>query len=375
MSDPGLQAPPWQPTTREVGRRFAMRGLGTRAGEIFAEAPDHYELLDRRLVGPLAGFLYCCAGLIACVLLAIDPPTVTALDGLGWLPAGALTGLAFVFGVLMVVSRRIPGPSLLLAIGFSGPVMLATLQWLAGATGGFDEIVLLSVIWCAVVLPGPRLLAVVLVDSIVLFLPAAYDGWHADLLPQQVAELGVMWTIAVVCLFWGHHVRTERRRLHAQREAADGLARIDPLTGLGNRRAMDETLAAQVALAGRTGRPLAALVGDVDGFKAINDRHGHQLGDELLREVAAVVRDVVRRPDACFRWGGDEFVVLLAEVGEADAHEVAARIATAVAARCRTPEGTPIGLSLGIAVLADGTSGVQLLADADAALLAVKSQR
>jgi diguanylate cyclase (GGDEF)-like protein len=138
---------------------------------------------------------------------------------------------------------------------------------------------------------------------------------------------------------------------------------------------MDEQLAAQVALAGRTGRPLAALVGDVDGFKAINDRHGHQVGDRVLSDVAAVIRDVVRRPDACFRWGGDEFVVLLAEVSEPDAREVARRVSETIAARCSTPAGAPLGLSLGVAMLADGTTGMQLLADADAALLAVKARR
>jgi diguanylate cyclase (GGDEF)-like protein len=99
------------------------------------------------------------------------------------------------------------------------------------------------------------------------------------------------------------------------------------------------------------------------------------VGDRVLAAVAAVVRDVVRRPDACFRWGGDEFVILLAEVDEDDAHEVAARVRVAVADRCRTPAGAPVCLSLGVAVLADGTSGVQLLADADAALLAVKAAR
>jgi diguanylate cyclase (GGDEF)-like protein len=352
-----------------------MPRLAGSLREICAEAPDHYELLDQRLVGPLAGFLYCCAGLIACVLLALDPPTATRLDGLGWLPAGALTGLAFVFGVLMVVSRRIPGPALLMTIALSGPLMLASLQWLAGAAAGFDELLLLSVVWCGVVLPGPRLFIVMLVTSIALFLPASYDGWVPELMPQQVAEMGVAWTLAGVCLVWGHRVRVERRGLRAQRQAADELARIDSLTGLGNRRAMDEALAAQVALAGRTARPLAALVGDIDGFKAINDRHGHPAGDIVLTAVAEVVRDVVRRPDACFRWGGDEFVILLAEVSEHAAHDVARRVAEAVAARCHTPDGVSVALSLGVAMLSDGTSAVQLLADADAALLSVKAGR
>jgi diguanylate cyclase (GGDEF)-like protein len=336
------------------------------------EAPDHYEILDQRLVARLAGFLFCCAGLLAAVLLALDPPT-DALGGMGWVPAGVTVTLAFLFGVGMVVNRRILSPWMFMAVALSGPFMLGTLQWLAGSESSYVQILILSVVWCAVVLPGRRLLVVMLADTLVVFLPAAYGRWEAEVLPERVATVGIAWTLGFVCLVWAGRMRDVRRRLAEQRAAADELARVDALTGLGNRRALDEALVAQVALAHRTGRPVAALVGDLDAFKTINDLHGHHAGDRVLREVGAVLRDMVRQPDAVFRWGGDEFVVLLGEADAAGAREVGDRIAAAVRARCATPAGVPVTISFGAAGHAPGTPGGQLLAAADADLLAAKS--
>ncbi|HMJ33342.1 MAG TPA: GGDEF domain-containing protein [Baekduia sp.] len=343
-----------------------------RLRALLHQAPDHYEILDRRFVGRLAGFLFWCAGLIAAALLAFDPPT-SALGGLGWVPAAITVGLAFVFGGAMVVTQRTLGTGMLMAIALSGPLMLGMLQWLAGSASSYDQLVILSVVWCGVVLPARRLLLLLLADTVVVFLPAAYGDWSAGLLPERIATLAIAWALALLCFVWSGHIRNIRRTLDAERAAADELARVDALTGLGNRRALDEALVGQVALSHRTGRPIAALVGDLDGFKFINDVHGHHTGDRLLRDVAAVLRQVVRSPDACFRWGGDEFVVLLGEADMAEAHEVADRIARAIRVRCATPDGTPVTMTLGAAAHAEGTIGAELLADADADLLVAKS--
>jgi diguanylate cyclase (GGDEF)-like protein len=250
--------------------------------------------------------------------------------------------------------------------------MLGTLQWLAGSSSSYVQIISLSVVWCGVVLPGPRLLLVLAADTAMVFFPAAYGEWDPQLLPERVATLGIAWVLSLSCLVYAERQRDIRRRLRAERAAADELARVDALTGLGNRRALDEALPVHVARAERAGRALAALVGDLDRFKQINDAHGHGAGDALLRDVAAVLRDVVRTPDACFRWGGDEFVVLLADAGEAEARDVAARIAAAVTGRCQAPDGAPTTISLGAAAHGTGRTGADLLAAADADLLGVK---
>jgi diguanylate cyclase (GGDEF)-like protein len=343
-----------------------------RLRAIVRQQPDHYEILDRRLVGRLAGFLFCCAGLIAAGLLAADPPT-DALGALGWIPAAVIVSLAFAFGAGMVTNQRSIGTGPLLAIGLSSPIMLAVLQWLAGSESSYVQLVSLSVVWSAVVLPARRLLIVLLVDTAVVFLPAAYGDWHAPMLPERIATLGIAWSLGLLCLVWSGHIRNIRRQLDVQRAAADELARVDSLTGLGNRRALDEALVAHVARAHRSGRPIAALVGDLDGFKAINDLYGHHTGDQLLRDVAVVLGDVVRAPDASFRWGGDEFVVLLGEADVTGARRVAERIEDAVGARCHTPDDMPVTITLGAAQHVSGTIGAELLAEADAAMLAAKS--
>ncbi|HWH95591.1 MAG TPA: GGDEF domain-containing protein [Baekduia sp.] len=337
------------------------------------EAPDHYAMLDSRLVARLAGFLYCAAGLIACVLLAIDPPT-GAIGGAGWLPAVATVLLGFAFGAAMLASTRPLPPVVLFAVALSGPLMLGTLQWLAGRQSSYAELLILSAVWCAVVLPARRLAVAVAAQTVVVFLPIATHDWaSSDMLSERVATLGVLWALGLVCFIHATRMRSVRRSLHAKAAAADSLARVDALTGLGNRRALDEALVTRAALVARTGQPLSALVGDLDGFKQINDRFGHHAGDRLLGQVAFAMRDVVRAPDSCFRWGGDEFVVLLHDVALAEAEEIAARVAAAVAERCATPAGRPVTVTFGAAEHVAGQPGTRLLAIADAALLAAKA--
>jgi diguanylate cyclase (GGDEF)-like protein len=216
------------------------------------------------------------------------------------------------------------------------------------------------------------LLIVLLADSAVVFLPAAYGRWEPPTLHDRVATISIAWMLAALCLVWSGRARGIGRMLGAQRAAADELARVDALTGLGNRRALDEALTGQVALAQRAGRPLAALVGDIDAFKQTNDRHGHHAGDRILRDVAGVMRDVVRRPDACFRWGGDEFALLLPATTRTEADAACARLSTAVRLGCRRPEGLPLTLTCAAAQLADGMTGEDVIRAGDAALLAVK---
>jgi diguanylate cyclase (GGDEF)-like protein len=91
----------------------------------------------------------------------------------------------------------------------------------------------------------------------------------------------------------------------------EAVARTDELTGLANRRAWDEELPRELARAQRDERPLCVAMIDLDHFKDFNDRHGHQAGDRLLKQLAAVWREVLRPTDVLARYGGEEFVVLL----------------------------------------------------------------
>lgn len=144
-------------------------------------------------------------------------------------------------------------------------------------------------------------------------------------------------------------------------------AATDPLTGLPNRRSFDEQLAGALARAERSGRPLTLLALDLDGFKGVNDRHGHAAGDRLLVEVGAAWSEALRGGDLLARSGGDEFVILLPDADDATARRVAGRL------RACTPP--PVGVSIGVAVAGPGESAEELLRRADAELYRQKDER
>lgn len=147
------------------------------------------------------------------------------------------------------------------------------------------------------------------------------------------------------------------------------LATSDALTGLANRRLFDETLERAVARARRTGEPLAVAVLDIDHFKAVNDEHGHQVGDEVLRQLATALRQVVRAGDLVARYGGEEFVVLATQASVDDAVVLAERLRAAA----RTVSAVPVTISVGVAGLPAGGDGAAMVADADAALYRAKA--
>ncbi len=108
----------------------------------------------------------------------------------------------------------------------------------------------------------------------------------------------------------------------------------DPLTGAGNRIALDKTLEREVELAKRHGLPLSVLMIDLDDFKNINDHYGHAMGDTVLKQVVDCIATCIRQTDMCFRYGGEEFLVMLASADSTDAHRVAERIRLAIKKVC-----------------------------------------
>jgi diguanylate cyclase (GGDEF)-like protein len=151
-------------------------------------------------------------------------------------------------------------------------------------------------------------------------------------------------------------------------------SRRDALTGLPNRRAFDEEVARGVARAARDGSPLAVVVLDVDRFKAVNDTHGHAVGDVVLREIAARAAAAVRGGDLVARVGGEEFALLLHGADLPGALELAERVRAAVASTPIPSGAGPLAVtaSLGCAVLAPGEAAEAVLARADARLYEAK---
>ena len=157
------------------------------------------------------------------------------------------------------------------------------------------------------------------------------------------------------------------------------LARHDPLTGLSNRRSLDEDLEVLHARSRRYGRGFALAMCDIDRFKAYNDTHGHQAGDQALRAVAATIAGEVRGGDSVYRYGGEEFLLVLPEQTLDTALIAVERVRSAVE-RLAIPQpaagpGGRLTLSAGIAAFSPGepTTAQELLGQADAALYRAKS--
>jgi diguanylate cyclase (GGDEF)-like protein len=138
-------------------------------------------------------------------------------------------------------------------------------------------------------------------------------------------------------------------------------AQQDPLTGLGNRRRLDNILDTAVSVARHSAAPLAVLMIDVDHFKDYNDHYGHLAGDACLRAIAHALRGgLIRRGDEVLRYGGEEFAVVLADTRESEAMAVAERLRMAVRVMDlphAAQEGGIVTISLGVAVMEPSPAG------------------
>lgn len=214
------------------------------------------------------------------------------------------------------------------------------------------------------------------------FVSVAVDGtpWHlvltiptATLFPAAPVNNMLLWgllaafavvAIALSVLF----IRGLEDRRHLALEA-----HIDALTGISNRRSIDQSLTAMLSSAVRHDTRLGFLMIDVDNFKAINDRYGHPVGDEVLKGVATRIRSCLRVEDVVGRWGGEEFVVLVSSTTGPGAETVAERIRSCIAATpfVSSQHELPATISIGVALNSvDDRDG--LIGRADAALYLAK---
>ncbi|VVM79421.1 hypothetical protein PS684_02461 [Pseudomonas fluorescens] len=158
--------------------------------------------------------------------------------------------------------------------------------------------------------------------------------------------------------------------------AATQSALRDPLTGAGNRIAMEQTLQREIDMSRRHVQPLSVLMLDIDHFKRVNDSHGHSAGDDVLKAIAATIKAQLRNVDMVFRYGGEEFLVLLSNTGRDAAAMVGERLRYATQAAEYYADGQLIELtvSLGCSTLLPGESADSLLRRADSALYVAKRE-
>ncbi len=212
--------------------------------------------------------------------------------------------------------------------------------------------------------------------TVILLLRAAYEGLRTQTLttayaatPMQVVVFGIAAFAPLLATLGFVSMCNERLNQALRRQAL-----LDPLTGIGNRRALMEAGERAVAAAERRGDALAMLLVDADHFKVINDRHGHDAGDLALCTLVDAARGVLTEHDRFGRFGGEEFIALLPGVDEEHAQATAERLRAAVAAaqfRVRQ-QAVPLRVSVGVAVMQSGDDLSALLRRADQAMYFAK---
>jgi diguanylate cyclase (GGDEF)-like protein len=181
---------------------------------------------------------------------------------------------------------------------------------------------------------------------------ASVDGSGATL---AWVALGGLTLAGLIIIAFGARLSESREKLHVQAQQLDRLARIDPLTGLSNRRDLNEILPAALAKAYVDQSPLTVLMIDIDHFKEINDELGHDAGDAVLVSVAQSMRGLMRVGDIVGRWGGEEFLAILPDADASAAMLVAQRLRAEIEQRHVLVNGTHVTITVGGAAWTSGT--------------------
>ncbi len=311
------------------------------------------------------GILLIAGGLLAGVTVIL-PPEASGSDTVV-IALGAAAGVA---GVALVLIGRELDDWQLGTVGVLGTILITAATYEGGfdGTGTADNEMLY--IWVCLFSFYFLRLRVALVELAVVAI--AY-GWLLSRQGIDGADAVTRWIVTVSALGTvGALVASLRTSLDGLVGELSSRARVDPLTGLLNRNALEERAAIEFARARRTGGPVAILVCDIDDFKTINDSLGHPAGDQVLARVSEVLSSETRTVDAVARLGGDEFAVLLPGATAVAARMIAERLRVAVR-RSAGDAHLRLTLSLGIAVGHPGGSSLDgLWKAADRAMYAAK---
>lgn len=341
--------------------------------ELLRRREDPYRNADRASARRYAGLTWLITALLLLALAPLAPPTGPLPAAGGWAALAVLVLLDVAAAWLLLRRPDSVSDDLLLGLAYLAVVEVAVVLWLSGVRAALP----VTLLWVVIVPTSHPPRRVVPFMAFVVVLAAgtlAFEPWDDAEAGRTAANILVWLVLAGVVTLRTHEYRAQRIGLARTGSEAMALAVTDSLTGLGNRRAFDDAFANAVAVAARGGGPYALVLADVDGFKGVNDAHGHAAGDRCLRRVAAAIEDCLRRSDAAFRWGGDEFVILLAETGLEGAQRLCERIEVALLRTSRRSD-VPIEVSFGIAVHPGGPGMAAVIDAADADLRAAKGRR
>ena len=277
----------------------------------------------------------------------------------GRLGAAIFLAVALAVAVWFVPWQQLPGwTEALPPLAWFGVVALMRSSQ-EGATASYGPLLLLPVLWLLLYGTRGQLAAAVGCVALSLSVPIAARGGPPIATDLRLA---VVWTvIAAVVAFTVLRLVDEIRR---QSDELERLASTDTLTGLPNRRVWEDALPRELARSVRSGAPVAIAILDLDHFKLYNDTNGHQGGDLLLKEIAAMWPGELRESDLLARYGGEEFALLLPDCGAADLQPVVEKV------RLAMPSG--VTASAGAAVWDGVEEAEELIRRADEALYAAK---
>ena len=301
--------------------------------------------------------------------------TIVAVTGLWPLMQPAIFVLLALAGIFVLVFHDLLpstalGPAKFVVEGSVAITFATLLIVLTGREASpFFFVFPLIVGGAALVVSPPVTLALAAVASLG-YLIALTAGTTAPLAPNTIAIVAINLTALILLAYVAMVIAREQRRA---RDAAIRLSTVDPLTGLYNRTFFFAAVDREIARSARSGRGFCLLMMDLDELKAINDRHGHFIGDRVLRGVGDVIAEGVRRIDIAARYGGDEFVVLLPETEVTGAYVLAEKIRLGVADL--TVPGTEVRSSMSVGVVSfpdDGRTSDELMISADQAMYSSK---
>ncbi|MEA2481597.1 MAG: hypothetical protein QOJ07_3519 [Thermoleophilaceae bacterium] len=284
-------------------------------------------------------------------------------------PSRTVTAAAAGFLMTLVVAgagRRLPYWSLQLFLA-CGTVLI---EWVIYGTGASATTYTVFYFWIAIY--AFQFFTTAQAAGQIAFVFISYAvvlGLFDDLTSPEVLRW-ILTTMALVVS--GAMIGVLKDRNARLVEHVSQTARVDALTGLLNRRGFDERFAIEITRARRTGERMSLLIGDLDGFKAVNDGFGHQEGDKLLRVIGDCLGRAARESDASARIGGEEFAILLPDTDEQGAYLAAERMRRAVTTACTGKPGD-LTISWGVATFPQhGREGDSLMRAADQAVYMAK---
>ena len=340
----------------------------------FARRPDPYAGGDLDNAQRIGSVLFGLQVLLAVVLFPLSPPT-QPIGEAGWVVAAGVAAAGALVTYAMHRRRFSTWTGLLLA-SYGAVAALEVMQWLGGGVDApYERAILLPVFFVAAIHPPRRIAGFLVFVGLALCAPFLYDGWDAQAAGASLVSLIIYAGLSLGVNVPMSAIRAQRLALARQEAEAREEARIDDLTGLHNRRAFNEALGNEVKLARRVGIPLSVAMIDIVNFKQINDRWSPAEGDRCLRAVAEAISSSLRDPDQVFRWGGDEFALILTGTAAQDAGPLRDRLRLIVSSACARPDDQPIEIRFAVAEVRDGEKPDDVVEMAGLAMTAAKMDR